>query len=100
MKNKICSTIAEYFFENIFYSFYNNSILLYCANFYGRGFIRVYEDKMPIIKVCTVQQNTIIIIIHFNNMESSVGSSIRSNLGSSVGSSIGNSIECSTGNSI
>ena len=48
------------FFENIFYSFYNNSIMLYCASFYGRGFIRVYEDKMPVIKVCTVQQYTII----------------------------------------
>ena len=27
------------FFETFFYSFYNNSILLYCKNFYGRGFI-------------------------------------------------------------
>ena len=51
------------FFEISFLSFYNNSILLYCANFYGRCFIRVYEDKMPVIKVCTVQQNTIILVI-------------------------------------
>ena len=35
--------------------------MLYCANFYGRCFIRVYEDKMPLIKVCTVQHYSIII---------------------------------------
>ena len=34
--------------------------MLYCANFYGRCFIRVYEDKMPVIKVCTVQHYYII----------------------------------------
>ena len=34
--------------------------MLYCANFYGRCFIRVYEDKMPVIKVCTVQHYPII----------------------------------------
>ena len=49
------------FFEILFLSFYNNRIMLYCANFYGRCFIRVYEDKMPVIKVCTVQQYPIII---------------------------------------
>ena len=58
----ICSTVAEYFFENIFYSFYNNRIMFYCANFYGRCFIRVYEDKMPVIKVCTVQHYPIIAV--------------------------------------
>ena len=36
--------------------------MLYCANFYGRCFIRVYEDKMPVIKVCTVQHYFIIIL--------------------------------------
>ena len=35
--------------------------MLYCVNFYGRCFIRVYEDKMPVIKVCTVQYYPIII---------------------------------------
>ena len=35
--------------------------MLYCANFYGGCFIRVYEDKMPVMKVCTVQHYTIIV---------------------------------------
>ena len=48
----------KYFFDIYFLFYNNNSILLYCANFYGRGFIRVYEDER--IKVCTVQQYTII----------------------------------------
>ena len=34
--------------------------MLYCAKFYGRCFIRVYEDKMPVIKLCTVQHYPII----------------------------------------
>ena len=34
--------------------------MLYCAKFYGRGFIRVYEDKTPVIKLCTVQHYPII----------------------------------------
>ena len=37
--------------------------MLYCAKFYGRGFIRVYEDKTPVIKLCTVQHYPIIITI-------------------------------------
>ena len=41
---------------------------MYCKNFYGRGFIRIYEDKSPAIKVFTVQQNTIIEDI-FNKLE-------------------------------
>ena len=40
---------------------YNNSELGYCFNFYGRCFIRVYEDKRPVIKMETVSQFTIII---------------------------------------
>ena len=44
-----------------FYNFYNNSELGYCFNFYGRCFIRVYEDKRPVIKMETVSQFTIII---------------------------------------
>ena len=36
--------------------------MLYCAKFYGRGFIRVYEDKTPVIKLCTVQHYPIIIL--------------------------------------
>ena len=34
--------------------------MLYCAKNYGRCFIRVYEDKMPVIILCTVQHYTII----------------------------------------
>ena len=39
----------------------NNSILLYCVHFYYRPFILVNSDETPSIKVCTVQQYTIII---------------------------------------
>ena len=33
---------------------------MYCAKNYGRGFIRVYEDKMPVIILCTVHNYAII----------------------------------------
>ena len=46
--------------SDVFCHFINNSIVLYCVNFYGRCFIRVYEDKMPVIKVDSVQNYTII----------------------------------------
>ena len=35
--------------------------MLYSAKFYGRCFIRVYEDKSPVIKLCAVKHYTIII---------------------------------------
>ena len=38
--------------------------MLYCAKFYGGGFGRVYEPKTPVIKLCTVQHYSII-MMHF-----------------------------------
>ena len=33
---------------------------MYCAKFYGRGFIRGYEDESPVIKLCTIHNYTVI----------------------------------------
>ena len=51
------------FFEILFLSFYNNSIFPYCAKFYGRGFIRGYEDESSVIKLCTVWKYSIIPVV-------------------------------------
>ena len=54
--------------------FSNNSIMLYCKQFYYRGFILINSDKTPSTKLFTVQHYTILApeILGSRNMKSRI----------------------------